>query len=378
MIQEFTTPTFYPLDNITIIYYALQITFEKYICANIFRGDLTRILFASNDYAFRARYEQQDRSTSYDGASSLRLPFANYWYEGYFEPDDRTASRNTWQSLVGIVDGQYQIRSRPVKAVLTSTFYFSADAEARVAYDNLKWLFVPRSVILASEVRFRNTVIPLPFVLDLENIQFNPSFNESQWLKNNRIIPFTANFSVRTYLLNPVKFDPIPSGVPSTISDVEPVYLVEESLLYFFSEKGMLTSTIPTGSVANLAVSAYFNPSYDIVINNVQIVGTPGYDRVEISWDLSIPTTAELDSLSQIVFVVSGQPQSITINNPPLIGSHTITGLSELSNYTVHIYFRLKSNKVKAQNLSFVTAKNPATDSPRGLKGINQLKGLTF
>ena len=62
-------------------YYYVYIFIEQWLAANIFRNDLSRVFMASNDYAFRRRFELTDMSENYEDidASSLRFPFGNYW-----------------------------------------------------------------------------------------------------------------------------------------------------------------------------------------------------------------------------------------------------------------------------------------------------------
>lgn len=374
MGQELLAERFFDTTSIGLTYYSVQIAIERLLAANVLRGDLSRILFTSNSFVFRARLEQQDKSSTYEGASSLNFPFANYWYDGYWERDERPAVNNTHQILFGVGDGTYKIRSRPVQAKLNFTFYFNTDAEARLAYENIQWIFLPRSAMMITNVKYKDTFIDVPIIADLDSISYNPEFTEKEWLTQNRIIPITATILVKTYVLGPNKQTPVTS-VHSTFKDDELEYITEQSMLYFMAEKGLLNSDA-SNAVLDIVVSAYFNPQYDVTINSITSSNIT-YNSARINWDLSIPNLSASDSLESIIVSIQGQPINV-INTPTLVSHVDITGLSELSTYKANVYINLKSGKVKAQQITFTTSKDPATASVPGLASISSLKGTTF
>jgi len=375
MGQEILAERFFDTTSIGLTYYSAQIAIEKIIAANVLRGDLSRILFTASSFVFRARLEQQDRSATYQNVSSLNFPFANYWYNGYWEKDERPGANNTSQMLIGISDGSKKIRSRAVKSTLSYTFYFNTDAEARLAYENIQWTFMPRSLVTQTSVKYKDVYIDVPIIANLESIGYNPEFTEKDWLTQNRVIPVTADISITTYVLGPNKQTPVTNGLSSNFKDDSLEYITEEAMLYFLNTKGLLPQDA-SKAVLDISVMAYFNPQYDITVNSLT-VSDQTYNSAKINWNISIPETALSDSLDSIIISIQGQPITV-VNTPALLANVTVTGLSELSTYKANIYLNLKSGKIKAQQLTFTTAKDPSTPMVAGLAGISSLKGTTF
>ena len=373
MAQEFQQSSFFDTKTYGMSYYSAQIALERFISAKVLRGDLSRILFTSDSFVFRARMEQQDRSLTYSGASSLDFPFANYWYEGFWKDDDRTASKQASQQLSGmdLGSGTY-IRSRAVMATIPFTFYFNSDNEARIAYENLQWSFRPRSVVIQTTVKYKSTDIIIPLNVTLESVEFNPDYTEKEWLTQNRIIPIRASFSVRTYALGPNIQTPVTNGIAQGFSEDGLQYITETVLFGFLQSKNLLA----TPGEYEMSITAYFDPAYDVTVNSITSSALT-FDSVTINWDLSIPTTADTTSLSSISIFVPGRNE-IVVDSPALVGSHVITNLNELSTYAITILVKLKSGKIKSQVITITTANNPATPDSGGLIGLKSLKGVTF
>jgi len=373
MGQEFQNESFYDTQTYGMSYYSVQIALEQYIAAKVLRGDLSRILFTADSFIFRARMEQQDRSTTYQAASSLKFPFANYWYEGFWERDDRTGSNQASQQLTGIdLGANILIRSRAVMTTIPFTFYFNSDNDARIAYEKLQWIFNPRSVILSTTVKYKETNINIPVVISLEEMTYNPEYTEKEWLSQNRIIPIRTSFKIRTYTLGPNIQTPVFNGVASRDVEDEIIYITETVLLEFFESKNLLAHP----EEIELAINAYFDPTYDITINSITSSDVT-YSSVKINWDLEVPITSDPNSIENITIITKGR-NPVVINNPDIVGNYIMTNLNELSTYKFNLYIKLKSGKIKIQTLTITTANNPATPDSGGLAGLKSLKGVTF
>jgi hypothetical protein len=375
MGQEFQYESFYDTQTFGMSYYSVQIALEEFIAAKVLRGDLSRILFTSDSFVFRARMEQQDRSTAYQAASSLKFPFANYWYEGFWEKDQRPGSQQASQQITGLNLGAGSfIRSRAVQTTIPFTFYFNSDNDARIAYEKLQWIFSPRSAIIASTVKYKESDIIIPVVVSLEQITYNPTYTEKEWLVQNRIIPISAKLLVRTYALGPNIQTPVTNGLISGDKEDEVISITETVLLQFFRSKNLLAHPEET----ELAINAYFDPTYDIIINSIECDNQDiTYSSAKIKWNLEIPITSSPDSISSITISTKGK-SSVVIDNPELVGEYTFTGLNELSNYEFYLYIRLKSGKIKVQTLTINTINNPDTVDSGGLVGLKSLRGVTF
>jgi hypothetical protein len=381
MGQEFQYESFYDTKKYGMSYYSVQIALERFIAEKILRGDLSRILFTADSFVFRARMEQQDRSTAYQAASSLKFPFSNYWYEGFWERDDRIASNQASQQLSGInLGGDFYIRSRAVMTTIPFTFYFNSDNDARIAYEKLQWTFNPRSAVLSTTVKYKEHIIDIPVIVSLEDLVYNPDYTEKEWLSQNRIIPIRANFKIRTYTLGPNVQTPVPGGLDTTDTEDEIISITETALLQFFQSKNLYTTLtiddIEPLDEVELAVNAYFDPTYDVVINSITSSNIT-YSSVKISWNLDIPPISDPTSIESIIISTKGK-ESVTINNPALIDDYVFTGLNELSTYKFQLYIKLKSGKIKIQTITITTANNPAVPDIGGLAGLKSLRGVTF
>jgi hypothetical protein len=375
MAQEFQTTTFYDLTTSNLSYYSSMITFEKYIAANVFRGDVSRMLFTTTNFAFRARFEQMDRRIAYDGASTLNFPFASYWYDGYWSDDTRAGALQAGQMVKGITIGGITVRNRPVTGTFNTTFYFDSDKESRQAYDLLVWSFKPRSVILKTTVKYKGVDIVIPVVMSLDSISFNTEYTEKDWLTQNRILPFNAKFTIQSYVVGPYIQTTITDGITSTLSESPDIYIAEHIKLYFEAYRNMPSSDISADQLIQ-TVDAYFNPAYDISISSLTTSNLV-WNGVQINYVVTIPESAASDSLSSITIKMKGKAD-IIIQNPALTGNTIITGLQEISTYSAYIYFYLKSGKIKTQTLSFTTSNNPATPDNTMDKPLKSLKGIVF
>jgi len=376
MAQEFATKTFFNLEPLGLSYYSAQIALEKYIATRVLRGDLSRILFTSTSFSFRARFEQTDRSVHYTGASSLNFPFASYWYDGYWSDDDRPAVQNTHLMTVGIGDGTRKIRARAVKTSIDYTFYFDTDSEARIAYDNIQWMVKPRSAIIETGVKYKNSVIGIPIILELESLTFNPEFTEKEWLTQNRILPLTAKFTLRTYVLGPNIQVPVTNGLTGGFRDDIAEAYTEHVKFFFSSFKGIPAADINEDADLSTVLDAYFNPTYEIVVDSL-IIRDVSFHNAFLDWIVSYPNALGTDTLTNVTIKIPGIAP-ISVDNPPLSWFLEIPGLRELSTYTAHVYFTSPSGKVKIQTITFSTTNDPSTADNEGLAGLKSLKGVTF
>jgi hypothetical protein len=375
-MAEYFSNGFYDKSKWTNSYYAVMICLEKYIAANIFRGDVSRVFFASDSYSFRRRYELTDSSQAYENikASSLQFPFCNYWYSGSWDYDDRSASVQTPQIMFGsLEDGaSKKLRAIAVKSQFSSTFYFNRDDDARLAYEYLMWDRSPSRIIrLAESLEWDGQKILLPVYVTVDNLDFNSQFTENDWLKNNRIVPIKMSFTVRSYIIYPEAQEKLSSGGVDSILRDDPasLYVTEQVLLDFFATKDLETNQ----DIYADMVEAYFDPDYDITIDSTTLSNIV-YNGFDISW--SVTDTGDVASaLDYVKIIVSGNPVVVV---PGTQFSYHFTGLTENTSYNVTLLFYLKSGKIYDRHLTLTTA-NDASTNPKDIGPIKgTLKGLTF
>lgn len=198
-------------------YYWIYLFLEQWIASVVFRNDTSRVFMASDNYAFRRRFELTDMSTSYDdiGASSLQFPFANYAPQNSgWEADDRIAANTAKQVYLGLYVGSTKLRAAAVKHTIPVQFYFDREDDARLAYDRL-FFYSYNEHYYSTDVPYGNnslyvdgkrapgSTLDLPITITLKNLAFNPTFQEEDWLQKNRIFIIRVNFECRSYIIAP-------------------------------------------------------------------------------------------------------------------------------------------------------------------------------
>lgn len=198
-------------------YYWVYMFLEKWIASTTFRNDTSRVFMASDDYAFRRRFELTDMSKDYNDieASALRFPFANYWpLNSGWKADTRPAANTAAMVYLGLDVGTTHVRASAVTLTIPVQFYFDREDDARMAYDRLFFYtfnehYYSTDVTYGSSGRYPDgskasgSTLALPININVRNLQFNPSFKESDWLKKNRIFVIKADFECRSYIIFP-------------------------------------------------------------------------------------------------------------------------------------------------------------------------------
>lgn len=235
-------------------YYWVYIFLEQWLASTVFRNDTSRVFMASNDYAFRRRFELTDMSQSYDDieASSLRFPFANYWpHNTGWVADDRIAANTAPLVYLGIYEGNTKIKAASVTHTIPVQFYFDREDDARLAYDTLLF-YTYNEHYYSTEIPYGTNstyedgsfspgnTLNLPVNINLKGLTFNPSFKEKDWLTSNRIFVISAEFECRSYIITP---------------PAQPVYTVDTS------------STFEDNNYQDDIVSYY--PVEDVIFNMV-------------------------------------------------------------------------------------------------------------
>lgn len=215
--QSIKATQYYQHRSYIPTYYWIYVFLEQWIASAVFRNDSSRVFMASNDYAFRRRFELTDMSKDYEDldASSLRFPFANYWpLNSGWEADTRLAANTASLVYLGIYEGNTKIRAAAVSHEIPVQFYFDREDDARLAYDRL-FFYTYNEHYYSTEVPYGSYgtypdgasavgfTLSLPINITLDGVSFNPSFKEDDWLKQNRIFVIQATFKCRSYSILP-------------------------------------------------------------------------------------------------------------------------------------------------------------------------------
>lgn len=346
---EIQASQYYLHKSYTPVYYYMYMRLEDWIAENIFRKDLSRVFLASNEWAFRRRFELTDTSKDYNEieASSLQFPFANYWpLNSGWQPDTRVAGNQAKMIYDGIYEGTTKVRAAGVVLNIPITFYFDREDDARIAYDTL-YFKTYNEHVYHMEVPFANNSLDLPFVIKLNDLKFNPSAVEKDWLVKNRIFVITVNFEIRSYAIYPPKQPDYNRQVDfdnryedgSFYSDgYDNFYLTEEVILKLKNYPDLLMS--------ELSVSGIFEEN-NIEVNLLDIINITE-SSAEIVWNLG-----NVDQCSKIQLKVNNTPQQISIDKNS--NKYILTDLQGGSIYNVSIIFFNLQGVAKTFNKSFQT-----------------------
>ena len=253
-------------------YYHIYKYIEKWFSSNLFRNDLSRVFLASDDYCFRRRFELTDTSKNFDTLEfeSLRFPFANYWPQNTgWKADPRPAGNPAALVYSGIYVGNTKVRAASGILDVPVTLWFDREDDARFAYDRLYFysfnehndsVNVPygRSDTLTDEGYFANTpnTLGLPMVLTIKDLQFNPQFKETDWLKKQRVFVIKCTVTMRTFAIYPPEqpdYD-LTVNPDGTLSDggtyedgISFYYIVDDVILNLSNKKDTKVQTFDAG-----------------------------------------------------------------------------------------------------------------------------------
>lgn len=257
-------------------YYYVYKFLEKWIADNLFRKDPSRVFLASDDYAFRRRFELTDMSKSYENLefSSLNFPFANYWPQNNgWVAENRVASKNASLIYLGIYDGDTKVRASASNISIPTTLWFDREDDARLAYEILYFKSyneqynstkVPYGTDYTklSETSSRTgNILDIPVNIKIDNLVFNPNFVESDWLRKQRVYPVKVTFTVRTFAIYPPKqpdFD-VTLREDGTL-DGNKIY--EDGYSYYYTVDDVILNFNPS-NINILTYDAGYDPTKD-------------------------------------------------------------------------------------------------------------------
>jgi hypothetical protein len=231
-----TPPSYYDLslysDSLTLIRMAI----ETYFANNLLRSDLSRVIFASEQYAFRQRLNLKSKNGN-PSIQELDLPYMRYFWTGNWQIDDRPAVQNATAGLMGFPDesiGFQNIRFLQGQIIFNCTAFFSRTDDAQLAYETLIWIQNPAPQQFSyGSLTYKGYAIKIPILFEVEDIQWMPAYNETEWLEKAHIIPINFNIHLRSTIMSQIPQTP----QSSTFWVDSPPVITENVLLDFLSYK---------------------------------------------------------------------------------------------------------------------------------------------
>lgn len=185
----------------------------------------SRIVYAKNEYAFRARLQdlKAEEANSDLQINTLNMPFMNFGISSISLSDQRLMSTHTLATQgVYIPELGKKLRLFPVTIEYEGCFFTTQAADAQ-------WVLAK----LYKEASSETLIKPILYYADKElanfgslnytDITYDGQYSESDWLEQNRIHTTAFNFTVDTYF---VDSDPgIDVTEPSKYALVKNLYL---------------------------------------------------------------------------------------------------------------------------------------------------------
>ena len=355
---------YYVHDSYIPVYYYVYEALEKWLADVVFREDRSRIILSSNEFAFRRRFELTDMSRPYKELeiSSLHFPFANYWPLNIgWDREERLAANPAVLLYTGIYTNRSRIRASNANIAIPVNFYFDREDDARLAYSKL-YFYTFNEFSQEEKITFQNEEIGLPVVISLKSLQFNPQFNETDWLKQNRIFVITANINLRTYIIAPPE-QPLWNQVVTGDDMLSSGDAYDDGNSTYNLVRTVETTT---SSMSSLSEESFEKLIYEgeikepeVLVNYLRVEETTD-DSVKIAWDVE-GTTA----VATIGIKKAGEKKYTAI--PPESTKYTFTDLSPDSEYKVYVKFTLENGTSKRLSLNIRTreaAKPSVTDEP--------------
>lgn len=270
--KEIQASQYYIHKNFVNSYYSVYKFVEQWVADNIFRQDTSRVFLASNDYAFRRRFELTDTSKDFSTLefSSLRFPFANYWPQNSaWILDPRIAAKSAVLTYIGIYEGNTKLRAAQSLFNIPVTFWFDREDDARLAYEILYFksynehyfemnVSYGRNNTIEDNKGSVSTLLALPMNLLIEDLKFNPEFKETNWLKENRLFAITTDFRVRSYAITPPKQPRYDLSLTDS-GELSDGSRYEDGINYFYIVDDVITNFNKKGRKV-ITCDAGFNP----------------------------------------------------------------------------------------------------------------------
>ena len=182
-------------ENFVNIRYAMDIEIEKFLAEKLFFNDVNRIVYSSNEMAFRTRGRQVNNQGDY------KFPFLNYWMSNY-EYDNTFG----WYNAVNEKRGTYieelnmQVRLMPVVMEYEASFWCNRTDELQYALQQFVYMKT-NHVAFTTTFRIPDTTTDLKFIglFNITSMETNPEYKDTDWLEHNKISSIGLNFQILAY-----------------------------------------------------------------------------------------------------------------------------------------------------------------------------------
>lgn len=228
---------------------SIKVSIEWFLSKLLFSGDISRVIYSTKEIAFRKRIELLDKGKNKDGILSpvtLDLPYAIYWRES--DPEKDEIRMNAGQAVFGeyLPEFDRTLRAWAMKDTYKVILFYSRQDEVLEAMNLIAQEQLPEHPIFTYvPIKWRNKDLNYPVNITIESVNSNPSYDETQWLKEKRIFMVEVELTVRYYNLHinnvrkvihlPIRFQQFIDTYEE--DELEDEYVTEEVILNWASKK---------------------------------------------------------------------------------------------------------------------------------------------
>jgi Fibronectin type III domain len=356
--MEIPVINYYNQDKFSNTFYLIMIAIETYFSKNLFKDDLTRVFYASEAYAFRQRLNLLAAQGA-DSINELQLPFMSYFREGNWKNDTRAAVQNATAALAGFPESviSYQLlRFLQVMATFSCICFANSDADAQLMYEILLWIQQPApKQFTFGSMDYLGGTFDIPITFAIENLEFNPSTNEKDWLVKNRVFLIKFDLVVKSVVIAQQ-----PQTPDSTLfEDQTPPVITKTVILDYLAYKNQSTWT--DLQHIDFEVMGTFNN--DPQLNGSLTVTGITNTSITVSWTENPASVPNYQP--NVILILNNYPDS-EVTVPLSAGTYTFTDLEPQSTYQIGIWFTSNLEQVTKYTATATTGTNMFI----GLKGM--------
>lgn len=189
-------------NNLLNTFYSLNIQLQTFFTDLLFPEDSTRIIYSSTAYAFRKRFTQQTQNPDENTPiyfNNLNFPFMNYRGKIKNGTDRHWWNQSAQASGIFIDEIGKKLKYTPVTVQYDSTVYYGRDDDKQKAMNDLIFS-ASNEVQVPFYINVDGIDLQMPGVLTYK-LDDEPTFNEQDWLKMNKIHTIKLDFEVQTIMI---------------------------------------------------------------------------------------------------------------------------------------------------------------------------------
>ena len=193
----------------------------------------SRIVFAKNEYAFRARLQdlKREEANSEFQINTLNMPFMNFGISSISLSDQRLlATHQLATEGVFIEELGKKVRLFPVVIQYEGCFFTTQTSDAQIVLAKL-YKQAAAETLLKPMLYYDKQEVANFANLSYSDITYDGQYSESDWLEQNRIHTVAFSFNIDTYFIDS---DP---GIDAT--DPSDYALVKDLYLKFSSRRNL-------------------------------------------------------------------------------------------------------------------------------------------